>query len=140
MSLRVASSDSPFRNVTDQISAAVDEIVGRHFIRFCPTDAWRPHVNLYETPDAFILCVDLAGMKAEEISVETHDGILTIRGRRTPPIPVDVPANDIRVHLMEIDSGTFCREVELIGPIDRERIMAACRDGLLWITLPKTRG
>ena len=43
----------------------------------------------------------------------------------------------LRVHLMEIDHGPFCREVELPADVDRERIGAAHRNGLLWIELPK---
>ena len=43
----------------------------------------------------------------------------------------------IRVHLMEIDHGSFCREVELPEDVDRKRIAANYRNGMLWIELPK---
>ena len=43
----------------------------------------------------------------------------------------------IRIHLMEIDHGAFCREVELPEDVDRERISATYRNGMLWIELPK---
>jgi HSP20 family protein len=43
----------------------------------------------------------------------------------------------IRIHLMEIDHGSFCREVELPEDVDRERISATYRNGMLWIELPK---
>jgi HSP20 family molecular chaperone IbpA len=39
---------------------------------------------------------------------------------------------------MEIDHGGFCREVELPEDVDRERIAANYRNGMLWIELPKT--
>jgi HSP20 family molecular chaperone IbpA len=38
---------------------------------------------------------------------------------------------------MEIDHGSFCREVELPHDVARDRISAVYRDGLLWIELPK---
>src|SRR5215213_8755257 len=43
----------------------------------------------------------------------------------------------VRIHLMEIDHGAFCREVELPQDVDRERISATYRNGMLWIELPK---
>ena len=47
----------------------------------------------------------------------------------------------VRIHLMEIDHGSFCREVELPEDVDRDRIAANYRNGMLWIELPKvTRG
>ena len=39
---------------------------------------------------------------------------------------------------MEIDHGAFCREVELPEDVDRKRIAANSRNGMLWIELPKT--
>ena len=39
---------------------------------------------------------------------------------------------------MEIDHGGFCREVELPEDVDRDRIAANYRNGMLWIELPKT--
>ncbi|MCK6455168.1 MAG: Hsp20/alpha crystallin family protein [Phycisphaerae bacterium] len=128
---------SGFDQFSSQINAFVDEILGRQYVRYCPTDAWQPHVNVYETPEAFIVCVDLAGTKAEEVRVETQSDALVIRGKRTPPIPAEAQTADIRVHLMEIDHGEFCRSVELQNRVDAERIDARYVDGLLWITLPK---
>ena len=38
---------------------------------------------------------------------------------------------------MEIDHGAFSREVELPHDVDKERINAVYREGMLWIELPK---
>jgi HSP20 family molecular chaperone IbpA len=43
----------------------------------------------------------------------------------------------LKVHVMEIDHGPFCRDVELPQNVAQERIVAAHRNGLLWIELPK---
>ena len=42
----------------------------------------------------------------------------------------------VRIHLMEIDHGGFCREVELPEDVDKDRIAANYRNGMLWIELP----
>lgn len=135
--MRVQLSSGSFQNFTDQISSMVDEIVGRQYVRFSATDAWKPDVNVYETPSALLVCVDLAGMKAEEIDVQAEGNKLIVSGRRNPLILADVAAHDVRVHLMEIDGGPFRREIEIHIPIQREQIAANYRDGLLWLTIPK---
>jgi HSP20 family molecular chaperone IbpA len=43
----------------------------------------------------------------------------------------------MKVHLMEIDHGSFAREVELPVDVHKEQITARYVDGLLWIELPK---
>ena len=43
----------------------------------------------------------------------------------------------VRAHHMEIDSGRFCREIDLPGNVDVEAIEATYRNGFLWIRLPK---
>lgn len=119
--------------INQRISA--EELLSGHYIRFCPTDAWRPNLNIYESRDAFLVCVDLAGMKPEEIQVDVNGTTLIVRGQRTAPVPDK--STEIGVHLMEIDTGVFCRTVELSAPADRDAVVADYKDGLLWITLPK---
>jgi HSP20 family protein len=43
----------------------------------------------------------------------------------------------VRVHLMEIDHGSFVREVELPANVESDKISAKYRDGLLWVEVPK---
>jgi HSP20 family molecular chaperone IbpA len=38
---------------------------------------------------------------------------------------------------MEIDHGAFTREVELPPDTNRDRIVAAHKNGMLWIEIPK---
>ncbi len=131
------STGSGFSNYTDPVRSLVDEVVGRSYVRFSPNDVWQPSVNVYETQDAFLICADLAGMKPDAIHVEAVGNKLVIRGNRTPPVPADVTSGDVSVHLMEIDSGAFRREIEIRRPIRDQAIAARYHEGLLWITLPK---
>ena len=49
----------------------------------------------------------------------------------------EAEAKRVRVHLMEIDHGAFSREVELPENVDQGKIIAAYRNGMLWIEMPK---
>lgn len=120
----------------ERIEITVEELLSRQYVHFCPTDAWKPNINIYETEDAVVICADLAGMRPDDIRVEVERNHLMLRGARQRPIP-ECRGGTIGVHLMEIDTGDFCRELEVPQSVDRERITARYSDGLLWITLPK---
>jgi len=113
---------------------------GAAFYGFCPRETWAPAVNLYEGSENYLVCVDLAGVVKEEIEIAVKRHRLVVRGTRAVPQPgesAEESSARLRLHLMEIDHGQFCREVELPENVSEEDIGAAYRDGLLWITLPK---
>jgi HSP20 family protein len=126
-----------FANLVRQMN----QLVGREnrpTFGFSPMDAFRPAVNLYETLNAFIVCVDLAGMDQNDIEVFLEKDTVVIRGRRHSPLPPDGSAA-VAVHLMEIDHGNFCRSVEVPSGVEQEGIAANYHLGLLWISLPKKK-
>jgi HSP20 family protein len=139
-----ATADPPFQNLGRPARHLMDQLQ-KGYYNFAPSDTWTPSVNLYETPASFLVCVDLAGVEKDKIDVEVHDGKLRLRGTR--PVPMCEPVSTceqteaepkrVRVHLMEIDHGSFSREVELPPNIARERITATYRNGMLWIEIPK---
>ena len=140
------TSDPPFSKFTRQAGKLL-ESVGQGYYGFCQTDqTWSPSVNLYETPGAYRVCVDLAGVEKDRIDLSLRGAVLVISGER--PVPCsptescpqpDGSPGRVRVHRMEVDHGPFVREVELPADVDQEAISAAYQNGLLWIELPKRR-
>jgi HSP20 family protein len=117
------------------------------YFNFCPSETWTPSVNLYETDGSYLVCVDLAGVDKQKIDIEVLDNQLTLKGQREVPMhppavahPDDSTgtARRFRVHLMEIDHGGFCRQVELPVDVVREQITAQYVNGMLWIEIPKS--
>ncbi len=104
--------------------------------RYCATSQWQPSINICEVQDAYHVCVDLAGMRRENIDVQVHADRMIIRGQRAIPRP-DVPAEQLRMHHMEILHGPFCREMDLPPDVDPQGITARYTDGVLWVKLPK---
>ena len=127
-----------FANLVRQMNQLVDREMNRQGFGFSPLDAFRPAVNLYETVDDFVVCVDLAGMDQKDIEVSLEKGNVIIRGRRQSPMPPS-GAQAVAVHLMEIDHGSFCRNVEVPSSAEQEGIEANYHLGMLWITLPKKK-
>ena len=133
------TSDPPFSHLTRRPSKSPDQMMQKGYFNFCPSETWTPNVNLYETDNAYLVCVDLAGVDKEKIDVEVADNQLTLRGTREVPVVDSVAAaGKPRVHLMEIDHGGFCRQVELPADVAREQITAQYVNGMLWIEIPKS--
>lgn len=92
---------------------------------------WRPPTDVYETEQAFIIRVEIAGMRDDEFTILLDERTVTIQGSR--------PDRDERraFHQMEIRYGEFSTSVELHWPIDSQAVRAEYTDGILRLVLPK---
>jgi HSP20 family protein len=95
--------------------------------------AWRPPTDAYETEDAIIIRVEIAGMRESDFTISLVERNLTIRGSRQDT------SERRAYHQMEIPFGEFTTEVELPFPIVSEQVEAIYRDGFLRIVLPKAQ-
>lgn len=133
------AADPAFGGVGQKMVKLMDQLQ-KGYYNFCPSETWTPCVNLYETLNTYLVCVDLSGVDKDKIDVEVADQQLTLRGTRNVPAYNETPLDGekrLRIHLMEIDHGPFCRMVELPPDVAEERIVASYRNGMLWIELPK---
>lgn len=94
---------------------------------------WRPPTDIYETEDNFIIKVEIAGMREEDIEVAVENNLLLISGNR-----LDVPEQKAYYHQMEIQSGKFEIAAEIPVPVDVEQAGAVYKDGFLTVILPKS--
>lgn len=94
---------------------------------------WHPPTDVYETEDAFIVKIEIAGMRDEDFIVAGENQLLHIEGVRPDP------AGRRAYHQMEILSGKFEIDVELIFPVNMESASAEYKDGFLTISLPKVQ-
>ena len=95
------------------------------------SSVWDPPTDVYEIEGAYIVRMEIAGMREEDFDVSLQKDSLYIAGFR-PDLP------SIRAYYqMEIRSGKFATVVELPGAVDDDQATAEYRDGFLTITLPK---
>lgn len=134
------ANEPTFQNLGQKVSKIMDQFQ-KGYYNFYPNETWTPDVNLYESEVSYLVCVDLAGVDKEKIDLEVREHRLLLRGARTVPAHTDdepgIGKGRLRVHLMEIDHGPFARTVELPQNVQRDRISAQYRNGMLWIELPK---
>jgi HSP20 family protein len=102
-----------------------------------PTPVWTPALDMYETADAIVVLLDLAGVDAEHTEVHTQPHLLTVRGARRERHAPYVPNEERSYHALEIPYGRFERTLRLPPGTDTDAARASYRDGLLEITLPK---
>jgi len=103
------------------------------------TDApgWTPPVDLYETANEFVLTAELPGLSREQIEIHVEDSRVTIRGARSGAAPRDIPCE--QYHRVERGHGSFSRGFSLPEPIDVDGVAADLKDGILTVTIPKSR-
>jgi HSP20 family protein len=101
--------------------------------RFAPGPAgWQPSVDLFETPDAYVLTAELAGVADADVSVEATTQTVAISGVRR-----ERPTSCEQYHRLERGHGQFARTFQLPLPIDANAIAAVLKDGVLTVTCPK---
>lgn len=91
-----------------------------------------PPVDIFEDPNALTVLADMPGVKRGDLTIDLHDGVLTIAGH------ADVPetSNEVGV-LQEYRTGTFQRSFILSETIDQRQIQATLKHGVLRLRLPK---
>jgi HSP20 family protein len=94
---------------------------------------WRPPTDVYETEDAIVVRVEIAGMNDKDFSIIIDERYLLIRGARAEP------AERRAYHQMEIRFGEFATEIELPYTVAAGEIEAVYTSGFLRVTLPKAR-
>ena len=94
---------------------------------------WAPSVDVYETDRAFMVEVDLPGLKKDDVKITVENNTLTITGERKWKKDV----NDENVHRQERFYGKFVRSFILPDNVDRDHISASFQDGVLTIEIPK---
>jgi HSP20 family protein len=109
--------------------------MNKNFYRFRTCGQWEPQINFYETPNAYQICIDLAGVDPKQVELHLENDMLHIVGHRATPSPPG--KSNARIHVMEIDHGPFGRSIQIPVDVDKTKIEATYSQGFLWIKLPK---
>lgn len=125
----------PFFPVQEEVRRLFQEIIHQSWGgRGTSTpNNWQPCVDMCETPEAFIVEVELPGMQREDVHIEMEGDTLRITGERR----ATSEHQERNYYRMERSYGRFERQVQLPGTVAREAIRADFDAGILVITLPK---
>jgi HSP20 family protein len=95
------------------------------------SNAWSPPTDQYEIEDAYVVRMEIAGMREDDFDVSIENNILFISGSR-------LDLSERRAYQqMEIRFGKFASAISLPGPVNIDITHAEYKDGFLVIVLPK---
>ncbi len=108
--------------------------VGGGPVVFVVREVWHPPTDVYETDDAVIVCVEIAGMSQEDLHITLTGDALTVYGRRARDMAVYCA-----VHRLEMHYGDLETTVHLPARVLEDAVEAVYENGVLSITLPKEK-
>jgi len=124
----------PFKELLD-VRDNFDRLINRIFNR--DFDLWEgertPSIDVYEEGDNIIVKAEIPGVKKEDISVTLSDDTLTISGKKSEEKEVKKE----NYYRKEIRSGSFSRSFTLPARVDKDKVKATYKDGVLQLVLPK---
>jgi HSP20 family protein len=97
------------------------------------TTAWAPAVDISERKDAYLVTVELPGLKAEDLDITLEDGLLTIQGERQ----FTQESAEQQFHRVERRYGSFRRSITLPSQVQADAIEASFENGVLEVVVPK---
>ncbi len=97
------------------------------------TRVWSPAVEVSESEKGYAISVELPGGKKEDVVVDCHDGVLTIKGEKKS----EREERDEHRHFVERRYGSFSRLFRLPDDAAADRVEANFRDGVLTVEVPR---
>jgi HSP20 family protein len=118
------------------LNRVLDQMLPNQFGSAAPV--WVPPLEVAERADAYLIAVDLPGVRDEDLELNFESNVLTLRGRKAPSFSAASEGEEIRVHVSERQAGSFERSVRLPEYVEGDRIDARFVDGVLHVTVPKS--
>lgn len=97
---------------------------------------WNPRCDVTERDDAIVVHAELPGVSADDMSVEVQGNMLRIRGEKKSEKTEE--KEGARTY-SERFFGSFERVLTLPPDVDESGIEATLKDGVLEVTLPRTK-
>lgn len=118
-----------------------DRLFNRRYGGERPTDgqttdtAWTPALDMTEKEDRYVLQLELPGISPDDVQITLDDNVLTIQGEKQRSEDSEEKERAYR----ERRFGKFERNFYLNDDVDSEGIEAEYDQGIMTLTLPKSR-
>lgn len=126
--------DEEFEQIHKRMEKILRDFFPDRFMQM-PGETWRPPMDIYETEEDLLIVIELAGVIPESLKISFEMGRLKINGRRE----FLADFYHIKCHQIEIDSGSFQKQIHIPFEVDKDHTTSHYRNGLLRITLPKAK-
>ncbi len=97
-----------------------------------PARVFVPVTDIFENPEALTVVLEMPGVTRDSIEASVEDNVVTIEGR------IDFAKYEgMQPVYTEYNVGHYARSFEISDRIDRSKISAEMKDGVVTIVLPK---
>jgi len=93
-----------------------------------------PAADIFETDEALTLLLEMPGVAKNNVDIQIENDVLRVEGK------IDSAAyKDIEPVYTEYNVGHYARAFTLSNKVDRDAITAQVENGVLTLTLPKSK-
>lgn len=93
-----------------------------------------PHIDVHESDKAFTIEAELPGMDEGDIDLTLSENLLTLQGEKKE----EKEEEKDDYHVSERSYGSFKRTFRVPETVDREKVAAKFKKGVLTVTMPKS--
>ena len=120
-----AAQELTVREKKELVTKEEKTVPGRHYI---------PYADIYETDEALTVVMEMPGVEKKDINIGLENDVLRVDGQ------IDLAKYDsMEPVYTEYNVGHYTRSFTLSNKIDQQQISAQLDDGVLTLTLPKTK-
>ena len=124
--------DRVFSDFMDELSYSVGT-PGRQLLKL--DTEFTPRVDVRDSKKEILVSAELPGMEEKDVHVILNDDRLTIKGEKR----AEREGGDADRHYVERSYGAFSRTIPLPASVDRDKCEATFKNGVLKVTLQKTK-
>jgi len=99
------------------------------------TGTWRPAIDLTEHENEYVVTAEVPGMEEDDVHISLKDNVLTLKGEKK----FEQEEEGENRYYRERRYGNFQRMIRMDAEIDSDNVQAEYENGILTITLPKTK-
>jgi HSP20 family protein len=92
-----------------------------------------PAIDVAEDDNEITVKAEVPGCNAEDIDISVHGNTLIISGEKKQ----EQEKKEKGYYHIERTYGSFHRQLNLPGDVETDKIQAACKNGVLTVTMPK---
>ena len=126
---------NPNRSLISEFDSIFDSMFNTDFPLYKEKNSYSLSVDINDTEKEVVLTADMPGLDKKGVSIDVHDGILTIKGERLKNDEESFSG----YQLHERQFGSFNRSFRLPENVNEDKIGAKFTNGELKITLPKIK-
>lgn len=124
----------PFRGMNELMQRFWEDLPFGEIVEKEFGTEWIPSVDISETGKKLIVKAELPGMTREDIDISLDENYLIVKGEKKQ----EKEENDKHFHRVERTFGSFYRSLRLPTVVEKDKIDATYKDGVLTVVLPKS--